>query len=332
MTAKDRILVLSREDIESLLKIEDAIEAVEEGFKLFNSGKAVVPFPVALQVPDHAGDVHIKPGYLIGNSTYTVKIASGFYENPGQGIPPSHGMLLLFDSRTGYPICFEIDRGYITDLRTAAAGAVAARALARSSVRQACVIGTGVQARLQMIALMKVRQFDELRVWGRTPGKVKEYVDDMSKVLGIRVYGAKSAEEAVRDSDIVVTATMSTTPIVKADWLKRGVHITAVGSDSPEKQELETKILGIADKVVADSVKQCSELGEIHHAVKDGSITLDNVHGELGEILLGTKAAREDDAEITVCDLTGLAVQDVMTSRLAYDRAREVGRGTYIEV
>src|SRR5512136_2028839 len=137
-----RVLVLTKEQIESLLTLEDSIEAVEDGFKAYNSGKAVLPFPVALLVPDHNGDIHIKPGYLKGYPTYTIKIASGFYDNHKLGLPSSHGMMLVFDSKTGLPLCFEIDRGYITDLRTAAAGAVAARALARKSVKTVGVIGT----------------------------------------------------------------------------------------------------------------------------------------------------------------------------------------------
>ncbi len=151
MKPENRVLVLTKE----------AIEVVEEGFKAFNSGRAVVPFPVALQIPDHNGDVHIKPGYIKGYDTYTVKIASGFYDNPKLNLPTSHGMLLLFDSKTGFPLCFEVDRCYLTDLRTAAAGAVAARALSKKSVSQVAVVGTGTQARLQIEALSKVRKFDE---------------------------------------------------------------------------------------------------------------------------------------------------------------------------
>ena len=332
MAEDSRVLVLTKEEIESILKLEDSIEAVEEGFKAYNSGRTVIPFPVAQLVPDHNGDVHIKPGYIKGYPTYTVKIASGFYDNPRQGLPPSHGMMLLFDSRTGFPLCFEVDRGFITDLRTAAAGAVAARALAKQKVDQVGIIGTGAQARLQAEALSKVRAFSVLKVWGRNPIRVDEYIKAVQGRIQAKVVAAKSAEEAVAGSDIVVTATMSTVPLVRAKWVSEGTHITAVGSDSPEKQELEAKVLGKADKVVVDSLRQCAQLGELHHAIEEGILTESDVHAELGEVLLGKKKGRESDEEVTVCDLTGLAVQDVVTSQLVYERALKNNMGRYIQV
>jgi ornithine cyclodeaminase len=332
MKEGNEVLVLTKEQIESVLTIEDAIEAVEDGFKAYNSGRAIVPFPVALDVPDHNGDIHIKPGYIKGFDTYTIKIASGFYDNPKLNLPTSHGMLILFDSRTGFPLCFEVDRCFLTDLRTAAAGAVAARALAKKTIKRVAVIGTGTQARMQIVALSKVRSFDELSVWGRDPKHVAKYVSDMSKALEAKVVAAKTAEEAVVGSDIVVTATMAQTPVVKASWVGKGTHITAMGSDSPEKQELETAVLGKADKIVVDSLKQCAALGEVHHAIKDGTIEEKDVHAELGEVLLGRKKARESDDEITVCDLTGIAVQDVVTSQLVYDRALKKKIGSWVKV
>ncbi len=332
MKEGNEVLVLTKEQIESVLTIEDAIEAVEDGFKAYNSGRAVVPFPVALEVPDHNGDIHIKPGYIKGYDTYTVKIASGFYDNPKLNLPTSHGMLILFDSRTGFPLCFEVDRCFLTDLRTAAAGAVAARALAKKTIKRVAVIGTGTQARMQIVALSKVRSFDELRVWGRNPEHVTKYVSDMSKVLKAKVVAAKTAEEAVVGSDVVVTATMAQTPVVKASWVGKGTHVTSMGSDSPEKQELETAVLGKADKIVVDSLKQCAALGEVHHAIKDGTIEEKDVHAELGEVLLGRKKGRESDDEITICDLTGIAVQDVVTSQLVYDRALKKKIGSWVKV
>lgn len=329
---RSQVLVLTKEDMESLVTMEDAISAVEEGFRALNSDRAVVPFPVALNVPDGNGDIHIKPGYIRGTQSYTVKIASGFYDNPARGIPASHGMLLLFDSRTGHPLCFEVDRCFLTDLRTAAAGAAAAKVLARDEVSRVAVMGTGTQARLQVIALSKVRDFEELAVWGRDPRKAEAYASEMSETLGVTVRAARTAEEAVRDSEVVVTATMSTSPIVLSDWVSPGTHITAMGSDEPGKQELDTRLLARADKVVVDSLRQCARLGELHHALEDGSMSEEGVHAELGEILLGRKPGRESDDEVTVCDLTGTAVQDVAISQLVYEKAKGSGKGFRIEV
>mgnify|MGYP001765681669 CR=1 FL=1 len=327
-----KVLVLTKEDIESLVTMEDAIAAVREGFKAYNSDRAVVPFPVALNVPDGNGDVHIKPGYVKGTPSYTVKIASGFYDNPKRGMPSSHGMLLLFDSRTGLPLCFEVDRCFLTDLRTAAAGAVAADALAKRDVSKVAVIGTGTQARLQVMALSKVRRFGELRVWGRDRAKAEAYASEMSEALGVKVVPTATAEEAVRGAEVIVTATMSTSPVVKVEWISGGAHITAMGSDEPGKQELDTKILARADKVVVDSLKQCARLGEVHHALEDGSMKEGDVHAELGEVLLGRKPGRESDKEVTVCDLTGIAVQDVAISSFVYEKAKRSGKGFCIEV
>ncbi len=332
MVERSKVLVLTKEDIESMVTMEDAIAAVEEGFKAFNSDKAVVPFPVALNIPDGHGDIHIKPGYMTGSSSYTVKIASGFYDNPGRGLPVSHGMLLLFDSRTGHPVCFEVDRCFLTDLRTAAAGAVAAKVLAKRKVSKVAVIGTGTQARLQAVALSKVRDFDELRVWGRDRAKAEAYASEMARTLGVTVIATETAEDAVRGSEVVITATMSTSPVVKVEWVSGGTHITAMGSDESGKQELDTRILARADKVVVDSLKQCARLGEVHHALEDGSMKEEDVHAELGEVLLGKKPGRESDKEVTVCDLTGIAIQDVAISQFVYEKAKRSGKGFFIEV
>lgn len=332
MEKKDQVLLLTKEQIESILTMEDTIEVVEEGFKAFNSGKAVIPFPLGLEIKENRGEVHIKPGYLKGSDKYCIKIASGFYDNPKIGLPSSGGMILLFDARTGAPRSLLVDRGFITDMRTAGAGALATRCLAKKSVEAVAVIGTGLQARLQIEALSKVRDFRVLKVWGRTLANVERYVEDMRQKLKAEILPAGSAEEAVRNSEVIVTATTSTSPLVKKEWVDKGMHITAMGADSPEKQELETGVLGLADKIVVDSVKQCVKLGEVHHAVDDGTISVEDIHAELGEILLGLKSGRSSEEEITVCDLTGIAVQDVVTSQLVYERALKEKIGSYITV
>jgi len=312
--------------------MEDTIRVVEEGFKAFNSGRTVIPFPLNLEIKENKGEVHIKPGYLKGTDTYCIKIASGFYENPKIGLPSSGGMMLLFDAKTGVPRSLLVDRGFITDMRTAGAGALAARCLAKESVESVVVIGTGMQARLQIEALSKVRDFRVLKVWGRTSANVEKYVEDMKPKLTAEIVSMSSAKDAVKNSDIVVTATPSMSPLVKAEWVGKGTHITAMGADSPEKQELETGVLGIADKIVVDSVEQCVKLGEVHHAVEDGTMSVEDIHAELGEILLGLKRGRESEEEITVCDLTGIAAQDVVASQLVYERALKEKIGSYITI
>ncbi len=332
MGRKNEVLLLTKEQIQSILTMEDTIRVVEEGFKAFNSGRVVIPFPLNLEIKENRGEVHIKPGYLEGSDTYCIKIASGFYENPKIGLPSSGGMILLFDAKTGVPRSLLVDRGFITDMRTAGAGALAARCLAKKSVENAAVVGTGTQARLQIEALSKVIDFRVLKVWGRTPANVESYVEDMRQKLRAEIVPMSSAREAVENSEVVVTATPSTSPLVKTEWVGKGMHITAMGSDSPEKQELETGVLGIADKIVVDSARQCARLGEVHHAVEDGTISVEDIHAELGEILLGVKSGRESEEEITVCDLTGIAAQDVVTSQLVYERSLKGKIGSYITI
>jgi len=332
MGSKSEVLLLTKEQIQSVLTLEDTIRVVEEGFKAFNSGRAVIPFPVGLQIQENKGEVHIKPGYLKGSDTYCIKMASSFYDNPKIGLPSSGGMMLLFDAKTGVPRSLLVDRGFITDMRTAGAGALAARCLARESIETAAVIGTGTQARLQIEALSKVRDFRVLKVWGRTPANVERYVEDMQQKLTTEIVPVSSAKEAVENSEVTVTATPSTSPLVKTEWIGKGMHITAMGADSPEKQELETGVLGIADKIVVDSVEQCVRLGEVHHAVEDGTISVEDIHAELGEILLGRKSGRESEDEITVCDLTGIAAQDAVTSQFVYERALKKKIGSYITI
>lgn len=330
--SKNEVLLLTKEQIQSVLTLEDTIRVVEEGFKAFNSGRTVIPFPIGLQIQENKGEVHIKPGYLKGSDAYCIKIASGFYDNPKIGLPSSGGMMLLFDAKTGVPRSILVDRGFITDMRTAGAGALAARCLAREFIETAAVIGTGTQARLQIEALSKVRDFRVLKVWGRTPANVEKYVKDMQQKLTAEIVPVSSAKEAVENSEVIVTATPSTSPLVKTEWIGKGMHITAMGADSPQKQELETGVLQIADKIVVDSVEQCVKLGEVHHAVEDRTISIEAIHAELGEILLGQKSGRESEEEITVCDLTGIAAQDVVTSQLVYERALKEKIGSYITI
>jgi len=204
--------------------------------------------------------------------------------------------------------------------------------LDKKNASKVAVIGTGTQARLQVMALSKVRALEEVRVWGRDRKKAEAYAAEMSGKLGVSVIASATAEDAVRGSDVVITATMSASPLVKVEWISGGTHITAMGSDEPGKQELDTRILARADKVVVDSLKQCARLGEVHHAIEDGSMKESDVHAEIGEVLLGKRPGRESDKEVTVCDLTGIAIQDVAIAQFVYEKAKRAGKGFHMEV
>jgi ornithine cyclodeaminase len=331
-----QVLLLREAAIRELLDPRSCIEAVEEAFSAYATGRAELPSVIHLDVPDQRGEIHIKAGYLRGGACYAVKIASGFPGNADLGLPPNDGMVVVFDSRNGAPAAFLMDNGYITDLRTAAAGAVAAKHLAKRDIRRVGVIGSGAQARLQPALLAQVRSFREVRVWGRHPERARACADDLRRrgdlPTGAAVSAVASAREAVEGADLVITATASREPVVRAEWLSAGALVTAVGSDGADKQELEVEALKRADRVVADSLPQCLRLGEIHHAVERGAIRQEKVDAELGEITSGRKLGRRSEGEIIVCDLTGVGVQDVAAATVVLERARARGAGERLEI
>ncbi len=328
------VLVLREPEIRALLDTASCLEAVENAFSDYARGRAELPAVINLDIPESRGEVHVKAGHLHGKAQYAVKIASGFADNAARGLPSSDGMVLMFDAGSGAPAALLLDNGFITDRRTGAAGAVAARHLARRDAAVAAVIGCGIQARQQIEALWLVRRLREVRIYGRRPEMARACADDLASADGrpdgCRFFPCASIREAVSGADIVVTVTASRQPLLQADWIAPGCHITAVGSDGPDKRELDSALLRRADLLVADSLDQCLRLGEIHHAVSDGTIDSAAVGAELGEITAGLKPGREDDRQITVCDLTGVGVQDVAAANLVLERARADGIGEHL--
>lgn len=327
------VRILRQPEIRDLLSYPEAISAVEKCFADYSSGRAVVPDVINLDIDSHHGEVHIKAAHLRGAETYVVKVASGFYENPGLGLPVGDGMLLLFEARTGLLRCLMFDHGYITELRTAAAGAVAAKYLAKERLRKVGLIGSGTQARFQIRALFEVRTPDSVEVWSRNRENVQKFIDEIAPEFPLVVFStASSCEAAVTASDLVITVTPSRSPLVKAEWLSPGVQITAIGSDGPEKQELEAAVLSRADLIYCDSRLQCARLGEVHHGLSAQAISEGDVTGELGEIILGHKPGRQNDRQITVVDLTGIGAQDAACTALVYEKALRSGRGEIMEI
>ena len=328
-------LLLRQAEIRELLDPVALIAAMEQAFSAYSTGKAELPSVIHLDVPEHRGEIHVKAGHVRGGAYYAVKIVSGFLGNSELGLPANDGMVVVFDAKTGAPAAFLLDNGFITDLRTGAAGAVAANYLAQKKIATVAVIGTGAQARLQVEMLARVREFHEVRVWGRDHGKAWACADDLGKCRAISACNfavAESVLAAVERADVVITTTASREPLLRAEWLKPGVTIIAVGSDSPDKQELDVDVLARADKIVADSLAQCLRLGEIHHAVERGAITKEKVYAELGEITAGLKPGRTSDDQFIVCDLTGVGVQDVAAASLVMERALAAGRGERISL
>ena len=303
----------------------DAIRAV---YPLISTGRAQMPPIMRIDVPEHHGEIDVKAAFLPGYDGIAVKVSAGFFDNPALGLPSLGGLMLLFDARTGVPRAALFDDGYLTDLRTALAGAVAADHLAVPDASVAALVGAGVQARLQLEALRLVRPITRARVWSRDPAAAATFAARATEELGLPVTAAATVAEAAADADVLVTATPSTEPLVHADALHPGLHLTAVGADAEHKQELDVEVLRHADVVVVDHRGQSQRLGELRAATAAGFDATAAV--ELGEVIAGGHPGRRDAAAVTVCDLTGTGAQDTAIASLAVTRCLDAGVGTRV--
>lgn len=326
------MFVVREEEIRQAVPMSDAIEAVEGAFAALSRGEARLPDVIYMDFTEFDGETHVKGAHMKRAPFFVCKVASGFYRNPEKGLPVGSGLVLVFDAMTGLPQAILLDNGYLTDLRTGAAGAVAARHLAKPSLTKVAMIGSGLEARFQLRALAQVRDVPVVFAWSRSREHAEGLAKEMADELGLNVQVAESVEDAVRDADLVITATPSREPIVMADWISPGAHITALGSDGPDKQELDVQLLARADLVVADHLEQCAKKGEIHHAVDSGAMDLGDVAGELGDVIEGRVAGRTSPDQITVCDLTGVGVQDAAVGGLAFERAKAANLGATLEL
>ncbi|HSK39497.1 MAG TPA: ornithine cyclodeaminase family protein, partial [Arenibaculum sp.] len=246
-----RMHILTERDLRDCVALDGtAIAVVADAFAALAGGGVAMPPILRLDVPEHNGEVDVKTAYVPGLDGFAIKISPGFFDNPKRGLPSVNGMMVVLDAETGLVRSVLLDNGYLTDIRTAAAGAVAARHLAPAACRTAGVIGAGVQARLQMEALRLVRDFERLIVWARDRDKAARYAGEMTDRLGLPVTVAGSAEELVRACDVVVTTTPSRQPLIEAGWLRPGQHVTAMGSDAEHKNELAPAVLARADRLV----------------------------------------------------------------------------------
>jgi ornithine cyclodeaminase len=316
--------IIEERELRERIGEEQALAAVERAFRALAEGSVVQPAPMGFDFEEATGEVHVKGAYLKGSPNFAVKVASGFYRNPDRGLPLSSGLVLVFDATTGFPLLLLHDNAYLTELRTAAAGALATRLLAPEKIEKMAMLGTGSQARYQLRAITRVKRPALVSAWSRSPENRARYAEEMTGALGIQVSAVSSAKEALEDADLVVTVTPAREPIVEASFLKPGATIVAVGSDGPDKQELDVDVLGRADKIVADKLSQCSKLGEIHHALEAGRIRENDVYGELGDIVIGRLPGREGD-ELIVCDLTGVGAQDAALAEVAWNEVGSAG-------
>ncbi|WBU52654.1 cyclodeaminase [Paracoccus sp. SCSIO 75233] len=304
------ILILHEDRLRERVHLDDAaIKVVETAFARLAEGGVEMPPVLSMHMPDVNGEVDVKTAYVPGLPGFAVKISPGFFDNPSKGLPSTSGMMVVLSSETGRVQAVLLDNGYLTDVRTAAAGGVAAKHLARSDATRAAIFGAGLQARLQLRALRLVRPIAEAVIWARDPAKAQAMAAEMNGD-GLSVRAEPDPAKAAAFADIIVTTTPASQPILKADWLQAGQHVTAMGSDQDGKNELDPHCLDRADLYVADRVSQTQSLGELQAALNAGLIADTTEIPELGEIIIGRHPGRTHPDQITIADLTGTGVQD----------------------
>lgn len=324
--------ILTEAELRRIVPLDlEAIACVEEAFHALATKAVAMPPILRLDMPEQRGEVDVKTAYVPGLDGFAIKISPGFFDNPKIGLPSTNGLMVLFSTRTGLVQAVLLDNGYLTDVRTAAAGAVAARHLSRPDASVAAILGAGMQARLQLEALSLVRPIRQARIWARDAAKAEAAALDLTARLGFPVRAEAEGCAAVDGADIVVTTTPSEKPVLKAEWLQPGQHVTAMGSDAEHKNELEPAVINGAGLYVADSLAQTRRLGELHHAIAAGLVTEGTTFPELGEIIAGLKPGRGGPDDITVADLTGTGIQDTAIATLAAARAAATGTGTTFE-
>lgn len=315
------IPVISEAQLRDCMTLDKAlVDSMRTAFSALADGTAVMPPVLRLDIHDHNGEMDVKTAYLKDVEGFCLKVSTGFFNNPQKGLPSLNGMMTLFSSETGQVMAVLLDNGYLTDIRTAAAGGLSVELLSCPDATQFGVIGTGLQAKLQIEAAALVRNITHLRVWGRNRKKAEAYAQEMATKLDAEIIICDSAEDVVRESDAVITTTPATAPVVQADWLHAGLHITAMGSDAEHKNELHPEVLAKADLFVADSKSQSAKLGELHHALESGAVGKDFAVVELGQLTNGSHKGRSSATQITICDLSGTGAQDTVIALAAYRR------------
>lgn len=323
------IKILTEQDLREIVQLDlDAINCIEDAFASLAGGEVVMPPILSMAIESYNGEVDVKTAYVPGIDSFAIKMSPGFFDNPKLGLPSTSGLMVLFSAKTGMLEALLLDNGYLTDIRTAAAGAVAARHLAREDSKRVCIVGAGTQSRLQLKALSLVRPVEQAVIWARDTDKANKLAKRMSTELDIDVSASGDIATAVSAADIVVTTTPSSSPLVVADWLRPGQHITAMGSDQSHKNELHPACLAIATCYVPDRRSQTEKLGELHHAIDSGVISQEKTFPELGEIIAKQASGRESANAITICDLTGTGVQDTAIATFARERAEFNSAGT----
>ena len=325
-------LILNSEEIKECVKFNaELIPVIEDAFKSLSLGKTVMPPILRVDIEKYHGESDVKAAYIQGLDSFAVKVASGFFNNPKLGLPSSNGLMILLDSQTGVIKSVLLDKGYLTDVRTAIAGAIASKYLSNSNSSTVAIVGAGIQARMQLEALTLVRDIKNVNVWSRDIKKTHAYIENISKNIDLNFQAFDNINEVVKNADILITTTPSKKPLIDFSALPKGIHITAMSSDAEEKNELDPNIIKNCDAYVPDSQAQTMILGELKHAIKNNFIKKERVFNDLGKIVLNPELGRKNTHDITVADLTGTGVQDTAIARYAYSIAINKNLGKKVE-
>lgn len=322
-----KTLILNQADLRDCVGLDsNSLAVVENAFRLLATAAVAMPPILRLDVPEHNGEVDVKTAYLPGVAHFAIKVSPGFFDNLKLGLPSLNGLMMLFSAHTGLADALLLDNGYLTAVRTAAAGAIAAKWLAREDAKVVAILGAGEQARLQLQALRLVREVREVRIWARDPAKAQAMAAELDDARAV-----DSVDAALDSADIAITTTPSREPLIQPQHLRSGLHITAMGSDAEHKNEIAPAVLARVDAYVADRLSQTRVLGELNHAIAAGLVAADADFAELGQVIAGQRPGRTAPEQITLCDLTGTGAQDTAIASLAYQRAVAAGKGLNFE-
>lgn len=325
------MLLLTREDLEKVLAMREVIEAVEKAFLELYHEKAKVPLRTILEVEKHNGFLLYMPSYLESSKALAVKVVSLYPENPKKGIPSVLASILLNDPETGKPLAF-MEGTYITAMRTGAASGVATKYLARKDAKTVGIIGAGVQARTQLWAVYEVRNIEKAYVYDINKEKSQNFADEMSKKFGVEIDVVESPKEVAENSDILIIATTARKPVLRGEWVKEGTHINSIGWVGKDARELDSETVKKSKLVVDSREGVLNESGDIIIPIKEGIIDETHIYAELSELVAGAKKGRDNDREITLFKSVGLAIEDAITAKLAYEKALKLGIGTHVEL
>ena len=323
------IRILTEAELRSQIQLDlSVVECVENAFHALATRAVVMPPIMRLDILEHNGEIDVKTAYVPGIDSLAIKISPGFFDNPSLGLPSVNGLMVLFSTRTGMVEALLLDNGYLTDLRTAAAGAVAAKYLSRADSRCAAILGAGVQAGLQLEALTLVRDIETARIWARDPDRAAAAADTLSQRLGFPVSACGEIRSATEGADIIVTTTPADRPILLAEHVSTGQQITAMGSDAEHKNEIDPLVVAEKAHYFCDRLSQTRLLGELHHAIEKQLVSASAEFPELGQVIAHQRPGRDTKEEITLCDLTGTGIQDTAIATLAFQRCQQRQAGT----